>query len=345
MIVRILFDLSHPAHVHFFKQPMILLAAKNHDLFVTSRKKDVTLSLLEELNISHSSLSSQINGNIFVAINELIRRNYRLLQVVNEFKPDVMVAIGGTFIAHVGFVTRRPSLVFYDTENAKLQNLITYPFASYVYVPRCYESWTPKNRTKRYAGYHELSYLHPRYFQPNQEIAVNNGLDPWQDNFFIRLVSWEASHDIGEHCWDVDILTNLISKLSALGKVIISSEAFLPERFKEFVYQGNVSEIHHVMAFSRAFIGESATMASECACLGVPGVYAAQTGRGYMQEQESRYKLITHVRELKWLPIQQAIDNILSYPAEFWRQQREKLLQDTIDVAQYVVDTIENIVE
>jgi len=40
------------------------------------------------------------------------------------------------------------------------------------------------------------------------------------------------------------------------------------------------------MAYCRAFIGESATMASEAAVLGVPAVYAAETGRSYTDEQE-----------------------------------------------------------
>jgi len=99
-------------------------------------------------------------------------------------------------------------------------------------------------------------------------------------------VSWKANHDIGEHGWSRALLAGLVQRLSAAGKVLISSEADLGAEFEPYLYRGRVSDIHHVMAYCRAFIGESATMASEAAVLGVPAVYAAETGRSYTDEQE-----------------------------------------------------------
>ena len=69
-----------------------------------------------------------------------------------------------------------------------------------------------------------------------------------------------------------------------------------------------------MLAHCRAFVGESATMASECAVLGVPAIYAAQTGRGYTNEQESRYGLVTNLRLLEWGSMQTAVDQILARP-------------------------------
>ena len=165
--------------------------------------------------------------NLFSFAKELIKRDYLLSKTVKKYKPDVLGAIGGTFIAHAGFITKTPSIVFYDTENAKLQNLITYKFASVVITPMCYESWLPKNNIK-YSGYHELSYLDPRYFSPDKGLAISNGLDPSKDNFFIRLVSWNANHDIGEKGITTKTLDKMLHKLSSYGNVIISSESELP---------------------------------------------------------------------------------------------------------------------
>ena len=339
--MKILIDINHPAHVHFFRNPIVLLRERGCELMVTSRNKEVAVPLLDELKIGHVVLSSQKSGGGLMALGkELVQRDLALHKVVRRFKPDAMAAIGGTFIAHVGWFARIPSLVFYDTENAKLQNAITYPFAARVIVPRCYQTWTPK-RTIRYAGYHELSYLHPDRFLADAAIARENGFDPECDNFFIRTVSWQANHDVGESGWNEKLLTTATEYLSRLGKVHISSEAPLPPSLARFSYRGRVSAVHHLMAHCRLFIGESATMASECAVLGVPAIYAAHTGRGYTDEQEARYGLVVNIRDLRWQGLKEQIDRTLAVPKAEWQARRGKLLNDTVDVAAFVAETIE----
>lgn len=339
--MKILIDINHPAHVHFFRAPIGLLRERGHELLVTSRIKEVAVPLLDELGIQHRVLSRQKDGGGMLALGtELAKRDWALFRVAREFKPQAMAAIGGTFIAHVGFVARIPSLVFYDTENAKLQNAITYPFARKVLVPRCYQAWTPSDSV-RYDGYHELSYLHPQRFSACRATAERNGLDSGRDNFFIRTVSWQANHDVGETGWNEKLLTQAVEYLSARGKVHISSEAPLPEALRRFAYAGKVSDVHHLMAHCRLFIGESATMASECAVLGVPAIYAAETGRGYTDEQESRYGLVANIRKLDWMALRTEIERMLAEPVANWSDRRRRLLDDTIDVAVFVADSIE----
>ena len=338
--MKILIDINHPAHVHFFRNPIKLLIDRGHEIMVTSRDKEMAIDLLDELGIANRKLSSLGGGGLVSLGKELVLRNMALLKVVREFRPDAMAAIGGTFIAQVGFLTRTPSLVFYDTENAKLQNAITYPFSSCVLVPRCYEAWLPKKKHVRYAGYHELSYLHPDYFRADPEIAKSNGLEQERPNYFIRVVSWQANHDVGERGWTPEILSKLTSRLSQTGNVIISSERDLPDEFAQYAYKGKVSDVHHVLAFCRMFIGESATMASECAVMGVPAIYAAETGRGYTTEQEQRYGLVKNVSSIEDHLIMQAVDELLAVDKSVVAANHAELLGDTIDVAQFVADSI-----
>lgn len=278
--MKVLIDIGHPAHVHFFHHPIKLLQAEGHEIIITSRDKEFALELLDGLGLEHHSLSALGKGGMLGLAKELVSRDLALFKVVKKTKPDVMAAIGGVFIAHVGKLTSVPSLVFYDTENATLQNAITYPLASAVIVPKCYHAWLPQKRHIRYSGYHELSYLHPDYFTPCREIAVTNGVQEQGKTFFLRLVSWQANHDVGENGWSEALLEKLINKLTSLGTILISSEAPLNPAMESYRYQGDINQVHHVMAFSSLFIGESATMASECAVLGVPAIYAAETGRG-----------------------------------------------------------------
>jgi len=83
-------------------------------------------------------------------------------------------------------------------------------------------------------------------------------------------------------------------------------------------------------------------MASECAVLGVPAIYAATTGRGYTDEQEARYGLVSNTSQLQWQSVRSVVDAMLQVPREEWPLRRARLLADTIDVAAYVADVIEN---
>lgn len=338
--MKILIDIGHPAHVHFFHQPILQLQADGHEIIITSRDKECALALLDGMGLEHYPLSALGKGGLYSLGKELISRDLALLKVVKKTKPDVMAAIGGVFIAHIGKLTGVPSLAFYDTENATLQNAITYPFASAVIVPQCYGAWLPKKRHIRYHGYHELSYLHPSYFKPSREIAIENGLNSEGKTFFLRLVSWQANHDVGENGWSEALLEKLMQKLQPLGKVLISSEAPLSSAMEAYRYTGDINRVHHVMAFSTLFIGESATMASECAVLGVPAIYAAETGRGYTTEQEQRFDLVKNLHQIDWPKLEALIDERLAKPEQHWQQARKKLLDETIDVAAFVQECI-----
>lgn len=341
---RILIDICHPAHVHFFKNVIAILKERGHEILVTSREKEVTVRLLEDLEVRHCLLSSASKGGVVGMLKELVLRNLALYKVVRKFKPHAMSAIGGIFVAQVGRLTGTPSVVFYDTENANLQNALTYPFASKVSVPRAYESWLPK-RSERYDGYHELAYLHPDYFQPDYVEAIANGLSPSGETFLVRVVSWAANHDLNESGWSVELLRTVVCFLSKLGKVIVSSEGPLPEDLAPYGFSGNPSSIHHVMAFCRLYVGESATMASESVVLGIPAIYAAHTGRGYCNEQETRYGMLRNVCELNEGSLTECIKELLTVTPDEISMRHQTLMKDTIDVVEYSASLIESMVK
>lgn len=334
--MKVIVDINHPAHVHFFKNAIAALRLQGHEVLVTSREKDVTIALLDALGIEHLTLS-RLGKNKLSLLWELLWRDWRLFRVVRRFRPDVMLAIGGTFIAHVGRLTGTPSLVFYDTENASLQNRITYPFATLVVVPNCYKAALPKHHAK-YQGYHELAYLHPDYFRPDKDLAVANGYDPAKENFLLRIVSWQANHDVGEKGWNREMLMDVVAMLRDKGKVIISSEQPLGNEFADYLYQGEPAELHHVLAHCRMCLGESATLASEASVLGVPSIYAAEVGRGYTDEQEEKYGLVTNLHELSSNGVIAAAEKILARDTAYWHGRRDKLLDDCRDVTELIVD-------
>lgn len=335
----ILVDLCHPAHVHFFRHPIALWRGAGHQVHIAGREKDVALPLLRELGLECTPLGRAGKGAAAL-LRELMTRDVALYRLARRVGADVITGIGGIFAAHAAWAGRIPSVVFYDTEMATLQNALTYPLATRVVVPRCYGGWTPRARTLRYDGYHELSYLHPNRFQPDRTRALAAGLDPERPTFLVRLVAWTANHDFGDSGLSPAAVRDLIGRMQARGRVIISSEAGLPADLAELRFRGNVADMHHLMAFCSGYFGESATMASECAVLGVPAVYAANEARGYTDEQESRYQLVRNVRELGHDALLAGLDWLLRQPVPPLESQRHKLLSETIDVAAFVADTV-----
>lgn len=337
--MRVLFDIVHPADVLFFKRPIEALIARGDDILILSRHKDVTCDLLDEFGLPHRPASTAGRGIIGLAA-ELITRDIAVLRHALSFKPDVMIGFGGTAISHAGLITRTKSISFYDTEEASLQNRITWPFISALYVPEAYDGPTPARRTVRVKGTKDLSYLHPAAFQPDLDRAVAAGLAPGRDNFFVRVVSWRANHDLGKSGWSLDVLRAVVSRLSKVGQVHLSSEDALPDDLQPHAYAGDKTAIHHLMAHCRLYIGESTTMASEAAILGVPAIYAGGDLRGYVSDLEAA-DLIRRIEAIEADALLSAAEKALAAPASDARAKRDAYVNECPDWANVVVAAID----
>ena len=281
-LLRILIDIVHPADVLFFLRPIRFWQERGDELLVLSRHKDVTCDLLDEFGIAHIPVTSASKGLVGLG-SELLKRSFAIWRHARGFRPDVMVGFGGVSISHAGKLSGIPALSFYDTEEATLQARVTWPFITHVFVPESYDAPLPEGRFTRIPGIKELSYLHPDGFRPDMQKAQKAGLDPEQDNFFIRVVSWDANHDFGKQGWDASTLRSVIAQLP--GKIHLSSETPLPPDLQQYRYYGKLSQVHHLIAHCRLVVGESATMAAEAAVLGVPTIFSGDY-RGYIEELE-----------------------------------------------------------
>ena len=339
--MRILIDILHPAHVHFFRNFHDEMAGRGHDLYITARDKDRSLELLCDFDLPYQQISAQHQrGGLAV---EMVQRTRRLLTVIRTFRPDVMTGIMGPSIAVAGRLRRVPAVVFYDTEFAVQTNRFVYPLAHSVCTPDCYRGRV-RGRHVQYAGYHELAYLHPNRFQPDPGRLSAFGVSPEEPYSVVRFVSWQAVHDRHERGLTSAQKRNLIDVLQARGgRVLISSEAPLPADLAGLEVKGPVAQIHHLLAYAQLFVGESATMSSEAAVLGVPAVFIATTGRGYTDDEEERYGLVRHFTDDQYVQAVAAIEELASEsPREFGQAARERLLAEKIDVTGWMVDYFES---
>jgi len=336
--MRILIDILHPAHVHFFRNFHAEMTGRGHQLCITARDKDRSVELLQAFGLPYQQISRQKSGAGLAV--EMAGRTARLMKIMRSFRPDVTTGIMGPSIALAGAVRRVPAVVFYDTEFAVQTNRIVYPLAHSVCTPDSYQGKVP-GRHSQYAGYHELAYLHPNRFQPDPAVLGDFGIRPGEPYSIVRFVSWQAVHDRTERGLSDKQKLNLIEVLQRRGRVLISSESPLEGHLADLAVSGRVEQIHHLIAHARLVVGESATMSSEAAVLGVPAVFIATTGRGYTDDEERRYGLVRHFTEDQYDMALSAIEEILAEPAATWQKARQRLLQDKIDVTAWMIDYFE----
>jgi predicted glycosyltransferase len=336
--VRILIDILHPAHVHFFRNFHAEMTDRGHEIFITARDKDRSTELLRAFGLPYREISQQ-RGGYGLAV-EMGQRTARLAGVMRAVKPDVMTGIMGPSIAVAGRLLGVPSVVFYDTEFAVQTNRFVFPLAHSVCTPDCYQAKV-RGRHRQYRGYHELAYLHPNRFQPDPARLVDFGVAPDEPYSIVRFVSWQAVHDRRELGLTAQQKRQLVDLLQRRGRVLVSSEAPLSGDLAELQMRGPVADIHHLIAHAQLVVGESATMSSEAAVLGVPAVFIATTGRGYTDDEERRYGLVRHYTDIEYDLAVTAIEELLTTPRSVWQAARHRLLDEKIDVTGWMVDYFE----
>ena len=343
--MRILVDIGHPAHVHFFKNFIWEMDKRGHQLLVTARDKDIALHLLTVYGIEYIAVGKAGKGKLSF-IREWIGRDREIYSIARRFRPDIITGIHNPCVAHVARLTGAKSIIFTDTEHAKIANMVTFPFSDVVCTPSCFKKNLGKKHV-RYNGYHELAYLHPNYFKPDPSVLSELGLSENDMFIIIRFVSWGASHDIGQSGFDLATKRKLVDEIAKYGRVMITSEGPLPEEFEEYQIKTPPEKLHDLLYYATMYFGEGGTMATEAAILGIPSIYVSPLWdtMGNFIELGSKYELIHSFRETD-KAIQKALE-LLQQPdlKENWVKKRQRLLVDKIDATQFVVDFIENFPE
>lgn len=342
--MNVLFDMVHPADVHFFRFAIGSLQKRGDEVCVVSRKKDVTLELLDQFGISHIKITNKGKG-AFGLFLELLARDMSMFRIARKFRPDIIVSNNSPCGSHVAWLLHIPSIVFDDTEIHRFNQMLYRPVVSEVHSPDCYRM-VPGRKHRLYPGYHSLAYLHPDLFRPDPGAVRAMGLDPGERMVLLRFVSWGAMHDVGlRGLSDADKL-RLVRKLEPHARVLISAEGNLDESLKAFRVDIPLTDMHHLLAFVNVVIGESATMCSEAATLGTPAIYIDEKGRGYTDELEEKYGLCFNYRPDDYAGIEARALELLAFDdiRGHFEPAQARLLAEKINVSDYQVEQIGRLV-
>jgi len=336
--VKILLDIGHPKDVNVFKNVIIALKNHGHEIKIVSRAKENTKQMLNEYGFEYEECKyyEHLIGKAF----GIITNDIQLYKIAKKFKPDVFVSPGSPYSAHVSRLLGKPHIAFSDTEIAGLVIKLMLPFTDKIYTSSSfYLDLGPKQ--VRFNGYYELAYLDPKYFTPNKEVLKKYDLE--DDYIILRLSALASHHDVGANGFSFDTedeLKEYIAALEKYGRVIISSETDHWSTIADYQINFDHKDLHDILYFAKLYIGEGATMASESAILGVPAIYVSNTRRGYLDELEKTYGLAFTIID-KQDALEKAIELLQDdVSIKSWKEKRDVLLDDKIDVVEFMVDVI-----
>jgi uncharacterized protein len=270
--MKILIDIGHPGHIHYFRNAIELWKKNGHEVLLTARDKGIIKDLLLSYGLSFISRGRGKDSKIGKLLY-MVRADIQLLSIVVSFKPDLFLSFSSPYAAQVAFLLRKPHIVLNDTEHTdKMHSRFTYPFSSVILTPQSYQNKIGMKQI-RFNNIVEGLYLHKNYFAPNSDVISLLNLGSHTEFVILRFVSWNAHHDYGQSGINLETKRALIKLLTPKYKVLISSEGELDVEFKQYQINIPPERMHDVLYYASLFIGESGTMASESSFLGTPAVY------------------------------------------------------------------------
>jgi uncharacterized protein len=338
--MRILIDIGHPGHVHYFRNFVRIMKGKGHEFLIIARDKEVTFKLLDFYKIPYKQRGKGGKGFIGKLLYIMIA-DFRIYKNAIRFKPDIFLSFSSTYAGHVAFILSRPHIVFDDTEHAKFEHLMYKPFANAIITPSSFYKKLGKKQVF-FNGYMELCYLHSNQFIPDQNILKLLQVLKDERYIIVRFVSWEAGHDFGQHGFDYNSKINIVHELNKYARVFISSESVLPKELEKFRISIPPHKLHDALKFSILYIGEGGTTASEASILGIPALYVNSLPlMGYLKDEKDAGLLFHLIKSDEVLLIAKEILE-MEDSKEIFYGKSQKLLKDKIDVTEFMVWFIEN---
>ena len=336
--MRILLELGHPAHVHFFAESIRRFRASGHELTIVTRDKEITNALLDRMGMPLECLSSPRAGKAAL-FQELAFRWYRVASIIRKRKIDVAASISGISTSFPARVCGIRNVTFTDTEDAKISNLIAFPFSDVILTPEFFLGNLGRKH-HRYRGLHELAYLQRYDFERGREVRRKLGLP--ERYSIIRKVALDALHDTDVQGFTLPQLMSLVERLKAIGQVFITSQNPLPESLSAYRLSTPIEDIHAVLEGAQLFIGESPTMAVESSLLGTPAFLISNrvSRLGNMVGLESQHELLRNYES--WEAMDQAIPALGDLPAlkPAWATRAKEFRESCVDMASLIEGAI-----
>jgi len=345
MPMRIAISIEHPAWAHNFRSIMQTLIARGDDVLVLAINKDRSFELLDSYGIPYVRAGRTTGTNLVQKAFLFLWQSLNYTVRCVRFRPDILIGRASPMMAIAAWVTRKPHLIYEDTEVSKFSLRICKKLSTKILTPRTFLTDLGKAQ-QRVDTYKELFYLHPSVFTPDRDALRAAGFNPDEPYILMRFVAWNASHDVGKHGLSEPEKLKLIRRMEAAGvRVWVSSEKPLGGELEPYRLRTPYPLVHHVMAFAKLVYSEGATMASEAATLGTHALYVNEIRSGTTQEQQDRFDLLYcfHGQDRYEQAAAKALA-LLAVPdlRRQGQEKRERMLQEKSDINDLFIAQIDH---
>ena len=345
--MNILIDIGHPGHVHLLHGVADEMTARGHKVFYSVREIPVAKRLMEHYGMTPWEDLGGKKDTLVGKAKTVISQDAQLLRFVRRNHIDLGLS-SGLVLSHVSKLTSMKAFMFDDDDDAAEPLIVKYghPMTDVVFTPVCILRKT--RHAVYYAGTHELAYLHPKRFSPDPAVLQRAGIQEGERFFIMRFVALKGHHDVGQHGLTLEQKKTLVELLKPHGRVIITSERAIEPEFEQYRLPVPPEDIHSLMAYSSMVVGDSQTMTSEAAVLGVPAL-KCNTFAGRLSVPnmlENKYDLCYAYMPDHFADMFSHIERLLAKePDELkaeWQAKRQHMLEEMIDPTEFFVNYIEH---
>jgi predicted glycosyltransferase len=350
MSQRIFIYLGHPAHYHTVSALLPEWEEKGYEPVLLVRNKDVLMELLEGSPYRKVPFPSRKGNSWWSIFISTLHREWKMFRLTVKERPAVLIGTDIT-IAHAGYWTGVPSILLNEDDTEVVPKLahLGFRYAKHVVSPRSCNIAPYDKKKRSYEGVHEISYLHPDRFRPNESVVrelYGEGASPYA---LIRVSALDAHHDKGIGGMDLQLLRGLIERIGPYARVHISSEKELPSDLEAYRLRIPSKDMHHALAFATLLVGDSQTMTAEAAVLGTPSVrFSDLTGRlGYLRSLEEEHGLTFGFRTDQEEEMLKKVESLLRDEAlsKKWADKRDAFLEASDDPIDLIRRTVEEEVQ
>jgi hypothetical protein len=273
--MRILIDINHPAHFHYFRNFIKLMEAKGHRFCVINRDSKMINQLLDYYGIEHYIRNKRPDkkGTI-VSLTNLLKMILWCIRKSFNFHPDLYVGFGSSACAISSRLFNKPCILMDDTEHNAMNHKLYLPCCTAVLTPFYFKKELGnRNKQITFNAYVEQLYLHSAYYKKSNLVIEELNLKP-KEYVIVRYIAYDAHHDMKAHPLSTETKKSILKEISKRYRVLVSLEKGVDDPFYEdYVLNISPEKMHDLEANAKFMVTEGATMASESFVHGVPFLY------------------------------------------------------------------------
>ncbi len=340
--MKILIDINHPAHVHYYRNFIKVMESKGHQFCVINRDSKMINQLLDIYGIEHTIRNKRPEKKGTVAsLMNLMRMILWCIRKSLVFRPDMYMGFASSACAVTSRLFGKPSVLIDDTEHNAMNHKLYMPTCSAVLTPFYFKKdLGNKDKQIRFNAYVEQLYLHSSYYNKKEDVLEELNVKP-KEYVIIRYIAYDAHHDLKAHPLSEETKKEIVRETAKHFRVFVSLEKGVNDPFyDEYNLKISPEKMHDLEANAKFMVTEGATMASEAFVLGVPYLYLNPLMCGYIDYQCENYP----DRAYHTTDNQQALAIIkkLSETDCDTDAERKKVEEQTINPTDYLLSYIEN---